>query len=90
LVVRLKRSTWHDSNGMYQKISIMRLKRKSNRFDFLNEECNMIGANETFPRIINLNECKDGIYQIVICNEHRDWETGIIDDYDFQLIPYTK
>lgn len=43
-------------------------------------------ADETIARITNLNESKDGVYQIVIINEHRDYETGYIEDWDFKLV----
>lgn len=36
--------------------------------------------------ITNFHECDDGIYELVVHNEHRDWETGIVEDWDYQLI----
>lgn len=48
----------------------------------------MIGADEVFPRITNIAQCEDGIYVVVTCNESRDYETGIIDDYDYKLVAY--
>ena len=55
-------------------------------YNFLSEDVGNIGAMEAIPRIINLNECNDGIYEVAICNESRDFETGHIDDYDFRLV----
>jgi len=46
----------------------------------------MIGADEVWPRILNLQECKDGLYEVKLCNEKRDWETGCIEDYDYRLV----
>jgi hypothetical protein len=40
-----------------------------------------------FPRIINLDACADGIYTVLVCNERRDWESGYVEDYDYQLWP---
>jgi len=48
----------------------------------------MIGPSEVTAAIVNLEECADGVYQVVICNESRDWESGIIDAYDYRLVPY--
>lgn len=37
--------------------------------------------------IINLGECKDGVYQLSICNECRDSD-GYVDDWDWRLDPW--
>ena len=89
VVVRLTTSYWHDRNGVHWKQSLRWLKRKSVGFNVMHEDCTMIGANEVIPRIVNLHECDDGIYQIVTCNERgSDWEVPhIIDEYDYQLVP---
>lgn len=86
LFVRLSTQMWGDKNGLYQKTVIKFLKRRSVGFNFLEEDCAMMGADEVLPRIINLNSCEDGIYQVVICNEHKDWETGRVEDWDYELV----
>lgn len=87
LFVRLSRGSWHNSKGIYQKISITFLKRKSGHiYNFLEEDACMVGADEIIPRILNLNECRGGIYKVITCNETRDYESGMIDDYDYKLI----
>ncbi len=87
-VVRLTTSQWNDKNGIYEKKSIRYLQRKCTGWNCIEEDISMIGADEVMPRIINLYECKDGIYEVIMCNEKKDWETGCIDDYDYKLIPY--
>ena len=47
----------------------------------------MMGVDES---IINLYECDDGIYEVIMCNLSHDWETGYLDDWDLKLIPYKK
>lgn len=87
LIVRLTTSHWHDGDGIHQKKSLRYLKRKSQGFNIMYEDSSMIGANEVFPRITNLEECKDGIYKVETCNEFGHWETPhIIEDYDYKLI----
>lgn len=66
------------------------LNHKCKNHNFLEEDCSMVGADESWARITNLDECKDGVYQVVTCNESKDLETGIIDDYDFMLVPYKE
>lgn len=45
-------------------------------------------TSDVFDRITNLSGCEDGLYVVVTCNEHHDWETGNLEDYDYQLLPY--
>lgn len=91
VVVRLTTSSWNDSNGIHIKRTLRYLLRQCKGYNFIHEDCNMIGAKEVIPRIINLDECDDGIYQVVTCNEDSCWETPhIIEDYDYKLIPYAK
>lgn len=63
------------------------MKRMSRGFDFLTEDCNMIGADEVVPHIVNLHSVKDGLYHFMITNVKRDWETGYVDSYDYELVP---
>jgi len=88
VVGRLVTSFYHNNNGIFSRREFKFLHRKCQNENFLKEDADMIGADEAWRRIINIDECKDGIYQVVTCNESRDWETGDIDDYDFKLIPY--
>ena len=50
------------------------------------EDISCIGAEEVLPRIINLDECKDGVYEVTACNISHDFETGYADDWDYKLI----
>lgn len=65
------------------------LSRKSKGFQLLDEEVGN-GGTEVIGNIVNLDSCADGVYIVTTCNESRDYETGYIDDYDLQLIPYTE
>ena len=87
-VVRLRTSSWSDKNGINTKRSLTFLRRKCKGYNMLEEDASMIGAEEVIPNIINLDACRDGVYEVVSCNESRDWETGIVDDYDYKLIKY--
>lgn len=90
-VVRVATSKWDDARGdlhFEKKISI--LKRKCTGFNILREDISQIGADGVLDRIENIDECQDGLYQVITCNETRDWEGGYIDDYDYRLIPYKE
>ena len=88
LVVRLSTNTWHDRDGVYVKKTLRFQKRKSTGFNILYEDSVMAGADSVIKNITNLDECKDGLYYVVTCNEFASWETPhIIEDYDYKLIP---
>jgi len=88
-IVRLTTSYWHDGEGIYKKQSLRFLKRKCVGYNVLYEDACNVSSNEVIDRIINLHECKDGIYQVITCNEYSHYETpGIIEDYDYKLIPF--
>lgn len=92
LVVRISTACWHDRRGAYVKKNIMFQKRLSSgpmRDCFL-EDCSNAGFDQVVERIINLDKCKDGLYDVVMCNISTDWETGCIDDWDYRLEPYVK
>jgi len=36
---------------------------------------------------LNIDNLADGVYEIIVCNVSKDYETGIIDDWDLKLIP---
>jgi hypothetical protein len=89
IVVRLHRSYWHDNDGAYQRTSLRYLKRHTKGFNFFDEDCSMVGTEDVIPKIVNLAKCEDGVYLLVMCNAHRDWETGHVEDWDYQLLPFS-
>lgn len=88
IVVRLRRSYWHDNDGAYQRTSLRYLKRQTKGFNFFDDDCSMVGAEDVIPKIVNLEKCKDGIYQLAMCNVHKDWETGHVEGWDYQLLQF--
>lgn len=88
-VVRLTTSVWNDRSGVHIKKTLRYLRRQCQGYNILEEDCSNAGADEAVKNIINLDECKDGVYQVTTCNEFAAWETPhIIEDYDYKLIPY--
>lgn len=88
VVVRIRTSYYSDRKGAYVRKDITYLKRKSEGFNFFEEDVKMVGAQDTISTIVNFNECDDGIYELITIKEHRDWETGIVDCYDLKLVLY--
>lgn len=88
-VVRLTTSAWHDEDGAYLKKTLRYLKRQCVEYNILDDECDMIGSLDCMNRIVNLYDVEDGVYEVLICNPSTDWESGIVDDYDLTLAPFT-
>ena len=85
-IVRLTTSSWSDNRGIHVRKDIVNLKRKSSPgYDLLDEEFNNAGP-DSLP--INLYEVNDGIYEVILVNGQRDWETGYIDDWETRLVEY--
>ena len=89
MLVRVS-TTWFQRGRAYvEQKSLTPLRRLSAPDFFFDEEVSAIGIHEAMQRITNFHEVRDGKYEIVFVNEHRDWETGAMDDYDYKLIPFT-
>ena len=87
-IIRLSTSAWRDKRGIYLKKEIRYMRKLCTGYNTLEEEADSIGLIEAIQRIVNLDKCSDGIYEVLVCNESRDWETGYTDDYDLQLAPF--
>ena len=90
-VVRLTTSVWNDGSAVHIKKTLRYLRRKCSGYNILDEDCSNVGADLVVKNIINLDECEDGVYKVITCNEWAAWETPhIIEDYDYKLIPFTE
>ncbi len=87
-VVRLKTSYWTSDRGLHMRRDLVRMKRLSWDYQILEEDAANFGADHVWERITNLDECKDGLYTIDLCNQSHDWESGYLDDYDYHLVPF--
>lgn len=86
LVVRLETQAWVGKRGINVHKRLIWMRRLSiGCFNMLEEDADNIGAFEVMEKVTNLNECDDGLYEVVTCNEKRDWETGNVDSYDYLL-----
>lgn len=85
-VVRVSTTAWANTKGVHIKKTLTFLRRQCEGFNILEEDVSAIGTKEVLLRILNLDECKDGIYEVVACNESHDYDTGHVDDYDYMLV----
>ncbi len=86
-VVKLTTTIYKRSRTYHASKNLTSLKKQCKGYNILDEDVNDGGVEDVLSRIINLYDVKDGIYELVTCNEHTDFETGIIGEYDYKLIP---
>ena len=86
-VLKLRTTSWRDAKGLHTKRSLTFLRRQCVGLNGLEEDASAVGVQEAIANVINLGECKDGIYEAVVCNVSHDWETGYADDWNYKLVP---
>lgn len=86
-IVRLRTNVYIGKGGIahYQKSMTLLKKLSTGTLEDI-----IIDPIIDIPSIINLNNIPDGVYQLIPVNEQRDWESGLVDDYDLALIPYRR
>lgn len=87
-IVRVSTSYWNDSRGIYSKKALTILRRQSVGYACLLEDAVNIGADEAFKMIINLEKCEDGVYEVLMVDGITDYETGYVEDWSYELVPY--
>lgn len=87
VVIRLKTSYWSDKRGLHVRRDLLFMRRLCVGHNWVAEDAAMAGEEEVIPRIVNLDECEDGLYYVTMVNEYRDWESNCIEDYDYKLVP---
>jgi hypothetical protein len=86
-VVRLSTSYWITNGSLRRTQSITVMRRQSVGYQPIEEDASNIGVNEVFSKIVNLDGLVDGLYEVILCDESHDWETGYLDDYNYKLVP---
>lgn len=86
-VIRIRTTWWNDKRGLHTKKSLTFLQRQCVGYNILEDDADIVGAESVIDKITNLDSCSDGVYEVRVCNEYRDWETGYVDDWEYVLIP---
>jgi len=90
-VVRLSKSIWQDSRSrLHFQSTLHPLKRKSEGYNHLEDLMNWIDPDSFGKLINNLDKSAPGVYELVVTDIYKDWETGIIEDWCYKLVPYTE
>lgn len=86
-VVRVRTSCWWDGRSLVAKKEVIPMKRLSSS-SALEDAINAVGAKEVIGLIKNLDMVADGLYELVMVDIRRDWESGHIEGCRYQLVPY--
>ena len=90
VIVRLTTSWYRTGKGgLAKRREITPLRRLCRGHNFLSEDVSMVGADCVGPTIINWDTAKNGVHELKVVNEKRDWETGMVDDWEYELVPFT-
>ena len=89
-VVRITTSDWGNQRGVYSRRSMTYLRRKSSGHNTIEEDVSNMGGQGIIYRVINFYEVQDGVYEVIVTNIKRDWETNAVDDWDYMLVPYKE
>lgn len=81
LIGRLTKESYIHNNELVSKCKFKLLKRRSNG----SLEDLICDADYDIPKL-NMHSMNEGLYELTATNISKDYETGIIDDWDIQLI----
>jgi len=87
-VVRLITSEFKTTSGYVLQKKLVPLKKKSNGYQCLQEDFS--NGEEILRQITNIYAVEDGIYEVRMCQLERDWETGYLEDWKLELVPYEE
>lgn len=84
-VGRLTHNRYMHGDRLVSQSTFTLLKRKSQL-----TLSDLVGDADIDINNLELSNHADGLYEIVMCNESRDYETGVIDDWELKLVPYVE
>ena len=90
VVARLTTTYFQTKRGYAMRKDLTFLKRKCKGFNWVEEDANQAGAETIFDNIVELEKHPDGIYELRMCNESKDWETGLLDSWEYMLVPFEE
>jgi len=85
-VVRIRSSSYTTRRGIRFVRDIEVLKRKSDPDPLFLRDIEQTGV-DALESIVNFQTVKDGVYRLIVTREHRDWETGLVEDWRYELVP---
>ena len=89
-IAKVQTTVWADKRGIHKKRSLIFLRRRCIGYNVLEEEITDVGRADGLDRVINFDDCKDGIYRVEVCNETTDYDSGYVDYWEYRLVPVKK
>lgn len=90
VVVRLSTECCEDDQGVNFTRRVRWIRQESHVATLLSTlyDVRGSGADLFIERIVNLNHTPDGVYVLVPVNISRDRKTRVVDDWDYELLPF--
>ena len=88
-VVRVTQSCYTTPRGVKFERSLCVLKRKSYGNCLIRDDI-AEDVEDRLPLIENLFVVCPGVYELVVWDINRNWETGLPDEWTYKLIPFTE
>lgn len=91
-VVKIKTESFKRGDAYFKGKSLRVLKRKSKGpiLDCFLEDINCTSVDWVMFKIVNFSQVPNGLYQLIIVNEYRDYETGYVEDWNYKLISFSE
>lgn len=84
-VVRVQDECYRRGDSYFLGKSIRVIKRLT-QHDVLADEVDSVGVKDGLENILNLADCRPGLYEMVMCNHSRDIESGYLDAWSWKLV----
>lgn len=84
-VGRLSHNRYIHGDRLVSQSTFTLLKRKSQL-----TLSDLVGDADIDIDNLELGNHAEGLYEIIMCNESRDYESGYIDDWGLKLVPYVE
>ncbi|ANA49309.1 hypothetical protein PMW_184 [Pseudomonas phage phiPMW] len=88
-VVRVGTAGYRRGDTYFIGRTLRTLKSKTT-WDYLADEEQAVGVEDGLMNITNLDRVEDGLYDIVMTNIDRDYESGYIDGWSYTLYPHKE
>ena len=88
LFVRITTEYYRDKNNnlnYHRKIKLMKRMSTCNINSHIDSDIEDSGVESFINSIVNFRDADDGLYELKIINETHDFESGIIDGWDWKL-----
>jgi hypothetical protein len=87
-IVRLSTSIWKSRKGIHFLKNLDIQRRLSRGDNFFEEDVEMTGADLVINHIKDFHILPDGLYEVKMIDLKKDWESGLVEEWNWKLTPF--